>query len=205
MYFIEAVGRCCCRAIFQCPSVHIWPGIESSIVLSGSYCRDSVRCEITAGMAASVRIMRGGGTLPSQKSRDLEAQQHSIRPVMGCLGVGPGPPGSRRGVVNVGPAAYWSSVKVVLPAFSSPGGARGMKVNKAPETLCKGAKLNPGDCGLVWRGKTFASLRGTAFGNAKDLLLSILSSHAAHSDALAETLWDALPPTHHTLTTWKPG
>lgn len=153
MYFIEAVGRCCCRAIFQCPSVHIWPGIESSIVLSGSYCRDSVRCEITAGMAASVRIMRGGGTLPSQKSRDLEAQQHSIRPVMGCLGVGPGPPGSRRGVVNVGPAAYWSSVKVVLPAFSSPGGARAIKVKKPQRRCVKELNLTPVTAGWFGEGK----------------------------------------------------
>lgn len=51
-------------------------------------------------------------------------------------------------------------------------------------TLCKGAKLNPGD--YIWRGKIFARLRGTASGHVKDLLLSILLLHASRMMRLTE-------------------
>lgn len=61
----------------------------------------------------------------------------------------------------------------VLPAFPSPGGARGMNVKGHVKEL----SLDP--VIAVWQEKTFARLRGTAFGHAEDLLLSIPSVYTS--------------------------
>lgn len=81
---------------------------------------------------------------------------------------------------------------VVLPAFSSPDGARSIKV-KALKRRCV-QELNLIPVIAVGRGKPLARLRGTAFrAHAKDLLLNILSVHTSRETDLQKKKLCGIP------------
>lgn len=78
--------------------------------------------------------------------------------------------------------------QVVLPAFSRPG--RGARHDSERTQRCCVKKLNLNPAIVVWRGKTFAMLRGTAFCACKGFAVE----HSFVACGIRASLWDTLPP-----------